>query len=103
MNAYVLTLLAEEDMDEVLDFVAVDDPRAALGLLHRLEDAFELLATHPGAGHRRSDLSRDKRLRFWPVGSYLVIYLQGSAPLRIVRILRGDRDVYALLRGLRSQ
>ena len=102
MSKYVLTPLAEEDLDEVLAFVAADDSQAALRLLHGLESAFELLAAYPGVGHRRSDLSRNKRLRFWPVASYLVIYLQGSSPLRIVRILRGDRDVYALLRGLRT-
>jgi toxin ParE1/3/4 len=101
MSACVLTPLAEEDLDEVLSFLAAEDPQAALRLLHKLESAFELLAAYPAAGHRRLDLSRNKRLRFWPVASHLVIYLQGSTPLRVVRILRGDRDVYALLRGLR--
>ncbi len=102
MSGYVLTPLAEEDFDEILSFVAADDPQAALRLLYGLESAFQLLADYPRAGHRRPDLSRDKRLRFWPVSSYLIIYLHGASPLRVVRILRGDRDVYALLRGLRT-
>lgn len=99
MSAYVLTPLAEDDLGEALEFVAADDPQAALRLLHRFEAAFELLSRHPNAGHRRIDLTRDKRARFWAVAPYLILYLSGPSPLRIVRILRGERDLDALLHG----
>lgn len=99
MNTYVLTPLAEDDLDEALDFLAADDPQAALRLLHRFETAFELLASHREAGHRRTDLTRHKRARFWAVAPYLILYLDDRAPVRIVRILRGERDLHALLHG----
>ena len=39
-----------------------------------------------------SDLT-DEPVRFWPVrGQYIVIYLPGIEPLKIVRILQGARN-----------
>lgn len=39
-----------------------------------LEGAFELLATNPGVGHRRENLTREERVLFWQVGPTLIAY-----------------------------
>jgi plasmid stabilization system protein ParE len=57
-----------------------------------------MLANNPGLGHRRPDLT-DEQVYFWTVRkSYLVIYVPGTKPLEIVRILHGARDVSSELR-----
>jgi len=54
------------------------------------------LANTPYLGHKREDLT-PRPLRFWPVGSYLIIYKPDTKPLEILRILSGYRDVAGLL------
>jgi plasmid stabilization system protein ParE len=44
----------------------------------------------------REDLA-DRRHRFFPAGSYLIVYRSQTKPLQIVRILHASRDVQMLL------
>jgi toxin ParE1/3/4 len=66
----------------------------------RLVDAitarFFLLATHPRVGRRRDDLRPG--LRVFPVGEYLVLYRIDGDDVLIQRVVRGSRDLDALLR-----
>lgn len=59
-----------------------------------LKRAFE--PWNPGIGHVREDLA-DKRHRFFPLGSYLIVYRSEAKPLQVVRILHASRDVQQLL------
>lgn len=59
-------------------------------------DACQRLAANPGAGHSQEYLT-DKPVRFWPVGSYLVIYNPARKPVEIVRVVHGARDLPSLL------
>ena len=54
------------------------------------------MAGTPGAGHWRRDLT-DEPVRFFPVYSYLIVYLPETKPLQVVAILHGHRDVEQLL------
>ena len=68
---------------------------AAEAVLEDFYKAFHNLARMPLMGHTRTDLTA-RDVRFWPVRSYLVIY-QAGAPVRIVRVIHGKRDVAKLL------
>ena len=57
---------------------------------------FYKLAEIPNSGHRRADLT-SKRVLFYRIFSYLVIYEPGSKPLRILGILHGKRNVARIL------
>jgi plasmid stabilization system protein ParE len=81
----------EGDLREIRDTIAKESPGFALRLMVRFVGAFRLLAHHPELGHVREDLLVPS-LRFWPVGSYLVIYL-AQKPIEIVAIVHGARDV----------
>ena len=59
--------------------------------------AFRLLAQRPELGHVREDLPVPA-LRFWPVGSYLVIYIAEKQPIEIVAVAHGNRDIPAFIR-----
>lgn len=64
-----------------------------------LEDAFVLLASRPGIGHAREDLT-ERPLRFWSVYSYLVVYDPASDPVTIITVLHGARDVAQILKEI---
>jgi antitoxin ParD1/3/4/toxin ParE1/3/4 len=98
MTHYVLTSAAEDDLRNILEFLVVESPSTATRVLDALQEAMRLLGERPGIGHRRTDLA-DETLRFWPVFSYLVIYRPDTAPVQVIRILHGARDVRRLLEG----
>lgn len=96
MKRFVLTPLARGDLEEIWEYVANDSVRAATQLLNDLEASIRALAKNPGIGHLREDLA-DRRHRFFPVGSHLIVYRSQTKPLQIIRILHASRDVQALL------
>jgi len=69
---------------------------AAVRVSDRFEAVFEALAANPHLGHYRDDLTA-RSLRFFPVFTYLVIYLPGTEPLQIVRVLSCARDIEELI------
>jgi plasmid stabilization system protein ParE len=93
-----LTPEAQANVDEIGAFIADDSVDAALRVLDALEDAFSLLAATPEIGHKREDLTT-RPVKFWSVYSYLVVYDPASAPLTIVAVLHGARDVERLLKA----
>lgn len=97
MNAYVLSQDAEQDLDDLWDYVADESIDAADRLIGLIFDTFEEVARFPRMGHKREDLTKFPVL-FWPVGNYLVIYRGIQSPIEIVGIVHGKRDVPAFLR-----
>jgi plasmid stabilization system protein ParE len=73
MAAFRLTPSAEEHIGEIVEFIAADNEDAAVRVRNALYSAFDLLASRPGIGHARDDLT-DRPLKFWGVYSYLVVY-----------------------------
>ena len=65
-------------------------------ILDRFLEIFELLGENPDMGHFRDDLTTHP-VRFFPVYSYLVIYLADTSPVEIVRVLGGAQDVESIL------
>ena len=64
-----LTPSAEEHIGDIVEFIATDNEDAAVRVRHPLYSAFDLLASRPGVGHLREDLT-DRPLKFWSVYSY---------------------------------
>ena len=89
---YQLTPSAQQDVDQITDFIAEDSVEAALRVHDALEEAFRHLAEMPGMGHTRADLTV-RPVKFWSVYSYLVVYDPASTPLTVVAVLHGTRDV----------
>lgn len=61
-----------------------------------IRERIVFLASNPGAGHSRKDLT-DIPVRFFPVYSYLIVYRPGSKPLQVGVILHGSRDMGKVL------
>lgn len=89
---YVLSVAAEQDLNEIWEFIARDKIDAADRWIDRLYKAFEKLALNPRLGHVREDLT-DYPILFWPVGAYLILYRVQKERLEIVAITQGGRDI----------
>ena len=96
---FVLTRLAEADLDQTWDYVAerfgLDVADRVLDSLH---DAFRLLAENPDVGHSREDIAAPP-YSFWPVGPSLIAFRPDVRPIQIIRVVRGERDWSGILPG----
>ena len=93
---YQLTRSAKRDLEKIYDYIAEDNVRAAGRMIERFSTAFRKLAETPGLGHLREDLTSEP-FRFWAVGPYLIVYLEKSEPLQILRVIHAARDVQSIL------
>jgi len=70
-------------------------------LANRIESEFDVLFASlgrtPGQGHSRKDLTK-RPVLFFPLYSFLVVYLPDAKPLRILGVLRGKRNVKHILK-----
>ncbi|MFY7836918.1 MAG: type II toxin-antitoxin system RelE/ParE family toxin [Novosphingobium sp.] len=94
---YVLSPEAERDIAQIRNFYLEEaGARVARHVVGQIAKAMQFLATSPGAGHRRYDLTNEN-VRFWPVLSYLIVYDPGMQPIGIARVLHAARDLETLL------
>ena len=81
---------ALRDLDTIFDYVAADDPRAALGWVRRLQDKAEAAVSTPMAGRVVPELSRsDVREVF--LRSYRVVYRVLEHELYVLTVFEGHR------------
>lgn len=98
MDPLQLTEDAIVDIDAIwLFLLEKDGVGTADRIVTELFKSFYKLAEIPNVGHRRPDLT-SRRVLFYKVFSYLVIYVPGSQPLQILGILHGKRNVARILR-----
>ena len=97
MPGYSLVPQARTDLREILSYIAEDNVDAADKVLDRFLEIFELLGDNPDVGHFREDLTTHP-VRFFPVYSYLVIYMSGTSPVEVVRVLGGAQDIGSILK-----
>lgn len=91
-----LTPAAERDIDEIITYLAEENPKTASKFLDALFDAMEKLADHPDMGHLRQDLT-DRDVKFWPFKWHYLIIYKPDDPVVIVRVLSGYRDIIDLI------
>ena len=87
---YVVLKKAEDDLDEIIDYIASDNPKAALKLYETFLKQFEYLSLFPEVGRLRKEFS--PIVRSLPVGNY-IIFFRESSPVEIIRVLHGARDI----------
>lgn len=97
MISFVLTPAAAEDIQNVDDGLVEDSKAAAARVSDAIEAAMTRLSEHPMLGHVRPDLT-GRPYRFWSVYSYLIVYQPAPAPIQIIRVLHGARDIAELLK-----
>lgn len=96
-----LALEAEADLDDIWYFIANNsgNPEVADRFIDSLGQRFLLLARHPHLGRRRDD-DLLPGLRSFPLSRYVILYsVEPNGDVLIVRVIPGDRDIPALIRG----
>ena len=91
------TEAAESDLDEIWDYVADSNIDAADRIIAEVRSTCVKLATNPGIGHSREDLT-ELPVKFIGAFSYLIVYAPDTSPLQIIAVVHGARDVASVMR-----
>ena len=95
--AHRLAPEAQADLDGLWYHVATN---ASADVADRLVEAITsrvaILARYPEAGRRR-DHDLRAGVRTFPVGAYLIAYRVEAEDVLVLRVIRGSRDIEALL------
>jgi plasmid stabilization system protein ParE len=84
---------AQDELEEIIAFIAADSPAAAERVRVAIRDAIARLGEWPGLGHAREDLTA-RPLRFWSVmGRYTIVYATEEERVRIVRLFGPGQDI----------
>ena len=100
MRDWKFTPRARNDLFEIWNYIAQDNPNAANRVAQAIILACDLVSNSPLAGRVREDLA-PLPLRFWlvqPYVNYCVVYDPETTPLQIFRIVHGARDFPSSLR-----
>jgi plasmid stabilization system protein ParE len=104
MNAeqgFALHPLAAQDITEIWEYIAEDNPSAARRVREELLHTIRALVPFPNQGHKRPDLT-GRPLRFTLLREYLIAYAPEEKPLWVVAVMHGRRSprvMAAILRG----
>ena len=91
------TALAEEDLDQIEDYISAYDPAAAARVRAAIVQQSVQLGTAPEQGMPLREPHSDEEIgvRLWPVKryrNYLILYRVETEQLRVLRILHAARD-----------
>ncbi|MBP2549607.1 plasmid stabilization system protein ParE [Neorhizobium galegae] len=94
--AYRLSPLAERDIYQIMSYIALRNPRAALRWQIEIYATFDFLAAMPGAGTQRQ--SDRLNVSMFPKDGYLIFYQINETNIDILRVLHAARDWPKLVR-----
>lgn len=94
MNSYSFSNAAVQDLDQICDYIAQDDPAAASKLFDTIRQKCKLLANFPNSGKSYNQLAPN--LRGAIVEGYIILYYPRSNGIEVARVVSGYRDLEAL-------
>ena len=95
MARYVLSPLAEQDIESIGDYIAQDNPHRALTFIAELRSQCAKIASSSKACRLRPELGEN--IRSCAYGNYVIFFQDGLTELYIVRVLHGAMDIDARL------
>ena len=90
MRAY-FTPLAEADLEEIGDYIALDNPRRAVSFIREIREHCEKIADGPLHYVARPELG--PKLRSCAHGNYVIFFEPFEEGALILRILQGARNL----------
>jgi len=93
---------AAQDITEIWEFIAEDNPLAARRMREEILDCIRRLVPFPNQGHVRTDLT-SRPLRFQTIRDYLIVYSPDEKPLVVIGVLHGRRSPRVLVAILRER
>ena len=103
MTTNALTPLAKTDIFHIWSYIAENSVDAADCVEQAFYEACAFVAEAPLRGHSRPDLTT-RQLRFWTLTrypNYTVVYRPETAPIQILAVLHGKRDIRRILKERR--
>jgi toxin ParE1/3/4 len=94
MNSYSLSDKAVQDLDNICDYIAQQNPSAASKLFDAIRQKCRQVAEFPNMGKYYKRLSNN--LRGFAVSDYIIFYYPRSDGIDVVRIASGYRDLESL-------
>jgi toxin ParE1/3/4 len=93
----LFTALAEEDLDQIEDYISAQDPAAAARVRSAIVRQSIQLGKAPNKGMPLRDPRDDQEIgvRPWPVArypNYLILYRAEPKQIRVLRILHAAQD-----------
>lgn len=101
-EGFVLHPEAAQDITNLWEFIAEDNPLAARRVRKDILDAIRRLVPFPHQGHQRPDLT-SRPLRFITARNYLIAYAPGESPLLVIAVIHGSRSPRVMAAILRSR
>jgi len=96
MPRVVRSPTAQRDLEQLAEYIGLDNPAAATEFIDRIDQKFQLLAQFQGVGSKRDELLPG--LRSLPVGMYIIFYLPMADGVQVVRVLHGRRNIREIFR-----
>ncbi len=94
----LITPLAAQDLEEIGDYIAQDNPQRAYSFISELRDQCAKICLNPAGYRLRPELSEN--LRSCAHGSYIIFFENTLDQVIIIRILHGARDIPPALHPL---
>ena len=101
-QGFALHPLAAQDITEIWEHIAADNPLAARRVREEIHAAIRGLIAFPHRGHTRPDLA-SRPLRFIRVRDYLIAYAPDKKPLWVIAVMHGRRSPEILAAILKSR
>lgn len=96
MKRLVIAEPAARDLDEIVDYIALDSPAAAEGVYRGIVRAAERLPEFPAMGRAgRHPQTRELSVPSLP---YLIVYTVGTEDVTILAVFHTSRDLAGALR-----
>jgi len=85
------TPAAQQDLADILEFIAQDKLGAALAWVEKIEAKCLLIATTPQIGELQNQFG--KGVRTSAVGRYVIFHREISERVEILRVIPGNRNI----------
>ncbi|MFZ5835600.1 MAG: type II toxin-antitoxin system RelE/ParE family toxin [Pseudomonadota bacterium] len=87
----IVTPLAEADIEEIGDFIAIDNPGRAVSFAVELRGQCRKIAASPHTYRLRPELRSD--IRSCVYGNYIIFFTHDEEAVRVLRVLHGARNI----------
>jgi len=88
------TSAAQQDLADILMYIARDKPDAAQAWVEKIEVKCLRIAASPEIGESKSELGENVRASF--VGRYVIFHRRANDQVDILRVIPGDRNIHEL-------
>ena len=93
----VFTAQAEQDLEEIGDYIAADNPSRAVTFIREIRDHCDKIAKSPLSYIARPELGDG--IRTCAHGRYLIVFQPSDQDVLIIRVLHGARDIPSFFQG----